>query len=96
MLVLKAEYKVEGGKLIKVQLEREDNKIKAIKITGDFFMHPEELIDELEKSLIGCSIEESAITEIIKRFIEEKGVILLGVAPEDFAKCIVRAGGSSG
>ncbi|MEM2526763.1 MAG: lipoate protein ligase C-terminal domain-containing protein [Candidatus Bathyarchaeia archaeon] len=96
MLVLKAEYKVEGGKLIKVQLEREDNKIKAIKITGDFFMHPEELIDELEKSLIECSIEESAITEIIKRFIEEKGVILLGVAPEDFAKCIVRAGGSSG
>ncbi|MEM2699198.1 MAG: lipoate protein ligase C-terminal domain-containing protein [Candidatus Bathyarchaeia archaeon] len=96
MLVLKAEHKVEGGKLIKVQLEREDNKIKAIKITGDFFMHPEELIDELEKSLIGCSIEESAITEIIKRFIEEKGVILLGVAPEDFAKCIVRAGGSSG
>ncbi|MEM2454465.1 MAG: lipoate protein ligase C-terminal domain-containing protein [Candidatus Bathyarchaeia archaeon] len=93
---MRAEYKAEGGKLIKVQLGRKDDQITFIRITGDFFMHPEELIEELEKSLIGCVIDEKAITETIKRFIEEREVTLLGATPEDFAKCIVRAGGGDG
>lgn len=94
--MLRAEYKAEGGKLIKVQLSKKDNKIGFIKITGDFFMHPEELIEDLEKSLVGCVINEEAIAETIRRFIEERGVILLGATPEDFARCIVKAGGGGG
>lgn len=94
--MLKAEYKVEGGKLIKVQLSKDDNKIGFIKITGDFFMHPEEAIDGLEDILKGCPIDEKVITETIKRFISKEKVTLLGVAPEDFAKCIVKAGGGDG
>lgn len=94
--MFKAEYKVEGGKLIKVQLNKDDGRICAIKITGDFFMHPEEIIDDLEKSLIGCSLNETIIIETIRSFIEERGVTLLGVAPEDFARCIIKAGEGSG
>jgi len=94
--MFKAEYKVEGGKLIKVQLEKKDGKIDFIKITGDFFMHPEELIEDLEKTLIGCSLDETKITKAIKDFIKKNGVSLLGVAPEDFAKCIIKAGGGNG
>lgn len=94
--MFRAEYKAEGGKLIKVQLSIKDDKISYIKITGDFFMHPEELIEELEKALIGCTLNEAEITDSIKRFIDEKEVILLGANPNDFAKCIIRAGGSSG
>ena len=94
--MFKAEYKVEGGKLIKVQLRKKDGKIDFVKITGDFFMHPEELIEDLEKTLIGCPLDETKITKAIKDFTKKNGVSLLGVAPEDFAKCIIKAGGGDG
>ena len=45
----KAKYKVKGGKLIKVQLAKKEDRIEGIKITGDFFLHPEELIEQLAK-----------------------------------------------
>ncbi|MBS7657259.1 hypothetical protein KEJ33_04980 [Candidatus Bathyarchaeota archaeon] len=59
----KAQLKVEGGKLIKVQLEIEDKKIKKVKITGDFFLHPEELIDDMEKAVAGASLDEKVIAD---------------------------------
>ncbi|MBS7634432.1 hypothetical protein KEJ34_02900 [Candidatus Bathyarchaeota archaeon] len=90
--MFRSEYKVEGGKMIKVQLNKDDGRICAIKITGDFFMHPEELIEDLERSLIGCPLDETIIIETIRNFIEVRGMTLLGVAPEDFARCIIKAG----
>ena len=94
--MLRAEHKVKGGKLIKIQLRMKDDRIDAIKITGDFFMHPEELIDDLEKTLIGCPLDKEKITETIENFIESREVTLLGAAPEDFVKCIMKAGGKNG
>jgi lipoate-protein ligase A len=47
----KAEYKVEGGKLVKAQVEKGDGWILRVKITGDFFIHPEEFLEELEEAL---------------------------------------------
>ena len=88
----KAQYKVEGGKLVKVKLKLEADKIKEIKITGDFFLHPEELIEELEKTLKGSELNEEVLSDYIKAFIIKNKAVLLGVTPEDFAKCIVMAG----
>ncbi|MCD6171849.1 MAG: hypothetical protein J7J36_05505 [Thermoplasmata archaeon] len=42
--ILKGEIKVKNGKLLKCKIELDDNKIKNIRITGDFFMYPEEKI----------------------------------------------------
>ena len=87
----KSTYKVKGGKMIKVSLRELKNKIGEIKITGDFFLHPEELIDDLEKILIGKKIETSIIIETIKTFLGKREAILLGASPEDFARCILIA-----
>ena len=92
--MFRAEYKAEGGKLIKIQLRKEDDKIGFIKITGDFFMHPEDIIEDLERVLLGCSLDEKVIAETIKHFMHERGAVLLGATPEDFARCIIKAGGS--
>jgi len=92
----KAEYKVKGGKLIKIQLTKEDNKIQKIKITGDFFLHPEELIEELEEALTGHLLNESDLTEHIRTLIEKREATLLGASPEDFVKCIMMAGEKDG
>jgi lipoate-protein ligase A len=88
----KVEYKVEGGKLVKVQLAKRGNVIRKIKITGDFFLHPEELVEELEKKLEGRLLDEEDLTEYIRALMEKNEASLLGASPEDFARCIMMAG----
>ncbi len=92
----RAEYKVEGGKLIKVQLTLEDKKIKKIKITGDFFLHPEEVIEDIEQALEGCLLDEQKLSRLIENVLESKQAVSLGVSPRDFARCIIMAGEKNG
>lgn len=92
----KAVYKVKGGKMIMVQLIQKEGKIDWIKITGDFFLYPEELIEEVEWMLRGSPVEREDISNSIGGFINEKKATLLGAAPEDLALCIVMAGEQDG
>jgi len=92
----KAEYKVKGGKLIKVQLFKKGDEIEKIKITGDFFLYPEELIEELEEALTGCLLNESDLTTLVKTLVEKREATLLGASPEDFVKCVMMAGEKDG
>ncbi|MEM2896340.1 MAG: lipoate protein ligase C-terminal domain-containing protein [Halobacteria archaeon] len=87
---LKAEYKVPQGKLIRIKYRIDDGKISKIKITGDFFLHPEESIEELESRLKGLKLEELGLKEAIKDFFE-KGYVLVGAEPEDFVTVILKA-----
>lgn len=88
----KAEYKVAGGKLVRATVTIESGIIREIKLTGDFFIHPEDFIEELEEALKGMPLNEDAIIECIKNLASKRGTILIGVSPEDFAKCIMMAG----
>lgn len=92
----KALCKVEGGKLIKVRLVEKEGKIQKMRITGDFFLHPEEMIDELEQALIGKPLKEEKILQTIRNLIRERNITLLGASPEDFARCILLAGHKNG
>ena len=51
--------KVPGGKLFRIELVY-DRRIEAVKITGDFFLHPEETILELESCLEGVLLPAPA------------------------------------
>lgn len=84
-----AELKVEGGKLVEAKVKISEGKISEILITGDFYMHPEEKIEELEKSLLGTSIEK--LNDNIYKFFKKKSITLVGVRPKDFAKVILMA-----
>jgi len=92
----KAEYKVEGGKLVKVRLQKTGKAIGKIKITGDFFLHPEELIEELERRLEGRFLDEEDLAQHIKDLLEKNEAVMLGASPEDFARCIMMAGEDDG
>ncbi len=85
----KAEYKIPGGKLIAVELKLSKNTIKYIKISGDFFMHPEESILDLEKQLKGVQIND--FQKYINNFFLDKNIILFGIKTEDFKKVIKMA-----
>jgi lipoate---protein ligase len=59
-------YKTQ--KLIKILLEyndQEDSKkiINSIKITGDFFLYPEESLEYLEAQLIGTILDRDMLKE---------------------------------
>ena len=59
-------YKVPGGKLLKISLEAEGNKIKSVKITGDFFMHPETGVELIEEAIAGKEINDKLADTIEK------------------------------
>ncbi len=85
--ILKGELKVKGGKLIKCTLELHEGKIKNIKITGDFFMYPEDAIEKLENALQGIHFDEEEISRKVKEAL--KGVELIGVAMDNFVDVIL-------
>ena len=88
----KAEYKVEGGKMIRVYLTKKNDVIEEVKITGDFFLHPEVFIEELEEALRGFALNEPGLTELIKSLSAKRDATFLGVSPQDVARCIMMAG----
>jgi len=48
-MISQARQKVKEGKVVKVEVEY-DEVIKNIRITGDFFLHPEDILDKLKKA----------------------------------------------
>lgn len=91
---INADYKVAGGKLLRVRLtlvgDVEPRTIGSISITGDFFMHPEEAIDTLEQALAGVSFQEQALLQAVTTFFVGD-VEVIGAGPLDFVHVIMHA-----
>jgi len=81
-----AEYKVPGGKLLAAELGVEEGRLVGVKITGDFFMHPEAVIIDLEKTLCDTPVED--LDEVVNRFFQDNDVTLFGVEADDFVKVV--------
>jgi len=90
----RVEFKVPGGKLIAAEAEAEGGRIVRVKITGDFFMHPEEAIEELEVSLTGVPEDERSLEEAVNGFFGGRSIELIGVSPGDFVHVIRMSLGS--
>ncbi|HDM22821.1 MAG TPA: lipoate--protein ligase family protein [Methanomicrobia archaeon] len=80
------EHKAKGG-LIKFDIEIKNSKIKDVKITGDFFIYPEDSVFALERKLRGKTEKESM--EIIKDYL--RTVEALGITIEDFKNLLKKA-----
>ena len=66
--MIKAHNIYKSKKLIKISLEYTDSKIiSSIRITGDFFLYPEETLDQIEASLIGTKMDRNSIKETIEK-----------------------------
>ena len=84
-------YKVPGGKLIKIDLKIKNNAIEAITILGDFFLHPEDALEQLEEALIGVRVSESHIVKSVKDVLDKTESTLIGATANDFAEAIIKA-----
>lgn len=83
MLVTK---KIPGGKLIQIDFKVAYGAIQKIAITGDFFLHPEEVLDEIEKTLIGRQIENVADT--IDYVLKKNDASFIGVSSQDIQELL--------
>jgi len=86
-----ADYKVPGGKLVRVRLKEDHGQIRSVKITGDFFLIPEESLGKLEKMLEDVPIREAELRLLVGRFFRGTGAQGLGVSSNDFVKAILSA-----
>jgi lipoate-protein ligase A len=82
------DYKAHGG-LIRIILRRKDHSIDDIVISGDFSFEPKEELKNLEKQLVGQSLEPRLLLQTIESFYDKKGIQSPGVCPEDMVRAIM-------
>ena len=57
-----AEHKVSGGKLVVADIATDGERITEAKISGDFFLEPEEAFFEIAPALVGSSVNDDGTT----------------------------------
>jgi len=75
---------LKKGKLIKVRAKFRGEYIEEIRITGDFFIYPEDTIEVLERELKGKRISD--VKNIIERVM--KNCEYIGVEPSDIDEAV--------
>ncbi len=86
--------KIPGGKMVCIKVEYSD-RIERIEILGDFFLHPESAIDEMESSLVSANVNESmeSLSRRISEAISRRGAELIGITPNAIAEVVLKAVG---
>jgi lipoate-protein ligase A len=57
---MRGEYKVPGGKLVAVDVEVSDGRLARVSVSGDFFLEPDEALEDIDAALTGMPIDASA------------------------------------
>jgi len=83
--------KVIGGPLIRVYVLRRGNLIEDLMFTGTMHMYPADALEELEKELKGCKIDEALIRSKVEKFFARRSVSTGLGSPELIAEAIIKA-----
>jgi lipoate-protein ligase A len=86
------EYKVPGGKLVVVDVDVEDDVLRNVSISGDFFLEPDDALDRMNAALTGLSASTDA-ARIAERLDAALGpdAVLLGFSTQAVAIAVRRA-----
>lgn len=87
----RAEYKVPGGKLLRVDVQYSD-VIEAVELHGDFFIYPEDELDTIHTALQGIAADTD--TETMAAQVADAvddATDLVGFEPADVARVVVEA-----
>ena len=87
-----ATYKVPGGKLVRVKVDFA-HSINEVSVTGDFFMHPEEGVADIENCMRGMDSDapEEKISGRIRDTVSSKGIVMIGVTEDTIARLVKEA-----
>ena len=80
------------GKMIRMDVTFSD-QILNLKITGDFFLHPEETLDLIVLELTGVSVpvQKELLTKKINQILNNQEADLIGVTAEDIINTLEEA-----
>ena len=86
------EHKTPGGKLVVVDLDRVDERLRNVEVSGDFFLYPDDLLAAITGSLEGldATLDQEAIADHVRRAVPE-GAEMLGTSPQGIAIAVRRA-----
>jgi len=86
------EYKVPGGKLVVVDLDVADGVLANVRLSGDFFLEPDDALPLIDAALTGLPADADgrAIAAAIQRALPDDAV-MLGFSPEAIATAVRRA-----
>jgi hypothetical protein len=81
--------KPPGEKLIRLRAELEGDRVRTIRIRGDFFASPEEGFDRLEGRLAGTALVDLAAS--FDALLREEGVEAFGISGAGVASVLASA-----
>ena len=86
-------HKIPQGKLVRLFLDFDTTHLLSIKICGDFFIHPEETVIEMERLLTHLSIESSTsrVKMLLDRAVDTHHAQLIGVDTQTLSQLICEA-----
>lgn len=88
-------FKVRGGKLVSVDVESDGNVITSAHVFGDFFLEPDDALEDIDAALLGHSVDApaSVLTAAIQDRLDarDEPVQLIGFGPEAVAIAVRRA-----
>ncbi len=83
------ERKIPNGKLVRVDVQFGEGKIGSIKITGDFFMHPEDALVEIERRMIG--LQRDDLKQKIADIFSSVNTEIIGFSADDISDMVREA-----
>jgi len=87
---MKVEEKVPGGKLLRMELDSGGRII----ISGDFFLHPEDSLEGIEKILFEMKGKgENEVEKRLDEFAREERIQMIGFSARDLAGLFRRLSG---
>jgi lipoate-protein ligase A len=92
------EYKVPGGKLVVVDLGIAADRLANVRLSGDFFLEPDDALEAIDAALTGMPADSDAadLADRVRSALPA-GAVLLGFTPEAVATTVRRAvGGATG
>lgn len=89
----KSSRKVPGGKLVRATVRYRDGTIQKVRLTGDFFLYPEDALERIEEALTGKPVDTDrvALSEAVEYALEDAEAELVGVGPDDIAIAVLDA-----
>jgi lipoate-protein ligase A len=86
------DFKTPGGKLVRVDFDLDNGRLCNVVVSGDFFLYPEEVIDDIRAALEGASADltETDFAITVAAAIPA-GTEWLGSSPAALATAVRRA-----
>ncbi|ABG03425.1 conserved hypothetical protein [Rubrobacter xylanophilus DSM 9941] len=86
------EYKTPGGKLVAADLEVAGDRLRSVRISGDFFLEPPEALESISGALEGASAaaSEEELAALVSGALP-RGTEMVGFSPQAVARAVRRA-----